>query len=583
MSDSDTDSSVYNIATPPPDYTRAVQQDIERARRRNKRLPTSPIPLPSMTSRSLSPTRSPRRSSSPQPTPTPIPPTQPTPSPQPTPVSPRDVTAVDQTIAQLAQTVSNSNTNLSFQMSTMAQQISAMANNISANSRAPPVPGPRPPPPNLPPDKPKPPETYDRTKKDMSTFLEEYRNYFALLNTFTPGNPLSDRAKIARVISALDPAQVIWHKSYRERLTAQPSAAGICTADANAYTDLTYDDFCDALTARTEVLTSDESDRIAYKALTLGKMQDPGIFNLEFRRLADKIGTKDEIDLYYDYIERIHPDWNEKLIPVRIDPNGGNALNEAMTNVEKFYTAITGRPIDVSGYRSGHGYASSARGTADRSSHGLGAGTSWSGSANAVGANFGGSQRLGSSEYTGCNVCGDMTHYAKDCPMNGANSSMKGMRKGKGKGQGKGKGKGKGANRYGSRPGKGGAYGRYMGKGWTGQQQKGGWRFIPRSGTRRGYKGTGRAGRGGNKGQPRGRGYLNQASGGASGAEESGNPAETGTSAEAEHGDDLPGGTYNEEEDGEWVYDEEPYEPYYSETGNDDYYYDGWSDEAGGW
>ena len=438
-----------------------------------------------------------------------------------------------------------------------ASQIGALANALNKDLQTRPKPS-GPPAPKLPNEKHDLPAVFDRTKMDCAIFIRKFKNYFTLIDDAGAAK-LTDAQKIHRMVVRLDIQQTEWHTRLEKQLRKQPDKSLRCTDDHNAYTDLTFADFCRQLTANTEVLTADHTHRLQFKELRLGKLEDPGCFHIEFQRLTDRIDTMGAKDLFYAYREKIDKEYNDYIDLMQIEPDDPDAMTQAMRAVEKYYTNNTGKAIDTTGYHSGYsGYLSSVRGTSDANSQSLGTGgRPGRGAVNAVQE---GSQRLGAPSYTGCNNCGAYDHYAKDCPMGAAAISARPFNSRKGQ-YGKWNPKGKGAK---------GAKG--AGKGAWGQKGKGGWTFNRRPGTGKGKGGKGRFGRGGGKGQPRRRGYLNNA-GGAIGVEESGDPrhSEAASSAGNSEGGPSDGNT---DENGEWEWqDGHDYEPY-SETGYD--YYDGW-------
>ena len=467
-----------------------------------------------------------------------------------TPPLPGSVDAMNYLASALATEIYNSNQNQQLQMSALTD---ALTRDLRTRPKSP-----GPPAPKLPNEKHDLPAVFDRTKMDCAIFIRKFRNYFTLIDDAGAAK-LTDAQKIHRMVVRLDIQQTEWHTRFEKQLRKQPDSYLQCTDTDNAYTELTFAEFCQQMTANTEVLTADHTHRLQFKEIRLGKLEDPGCFHIEFQRLTDRIDTMGAKDLFYAYREKIDKDYNDYIDLLQIEPDDADAVTQAMRAVEKYYTTQTGKPIDTTGYHSGYsGYLSSVRGTSDANSRSLGPGGGYGrGAVNAIQE---GSQRLGAPSYTGCNNCGAYDHYAKDCPGGAAAMSARPYHSRKGQ-YGKWNSKGKGAK---------GAKG--AGKGAWGQKGKGGWAFNRRPGTGKGKSGKGRFGRGGGKGQPRRRGYLNQA-GGTIGVEESGDPRHSDAAPTAGNSEGGPSDG-NTDENGEWEWqDGHDYEPY-SETGYD--YYDGW-------
>merc|ERR1711965_700277 len=139
---------------------------------------------------------------------------------------------------------------------------------------------------------------FDRTKMDCTVFLRKWQNYFKLIDDVGVAK-LTDAQKINRVVQRLDVQQIEWHTKFEKDQRKIEAADGFRNDDHNAYTELTYRDFCDNLIAHTEVLTADHMHRLQFNRLALGKLEDPGCFHLAFTQLTARINTLGDRDLYY--------------------------------------------------------------------------------------------------------------------------------------------------------------------------------------------------------------------------------------------------------------------------------------------
>ena len=207
-----------------------------------------------------------------------------------TPAMPGSIDALNQVTASLSTAIYQSNENQS-------RQIAALTNALDRDLQTRPKPS-GPPAPKLPNEKHDLPAVFDRTKMDCAIFIRKFRNYFTLIDDAGTAK-LTDAQKIHRMVVRLDIQQTEWHTRFEKQLRRQPDRYLQCNDTDNAYTELTFAEFCQQMTANTEVLTADHTHRLQFKEIRLGKLEDPGCFHLEFQRLTDIIDTMGAKDLFY--------------------------------------------------------------------------------------------------------------------------------------------------------------------------------------------------------------------------------------------------------------------------------------------